>query len=205
VAHLAGLGHRRIAHLDGGNGAQAAVRRRGYLAAMAGLGLAPLVVPSEYTEIGGVLGARALLASAPEATAVFCANDLNAVGAIAELQDSGLRVPGDLSVVGYDNTVLAALRHVSLTTIHQPRHQMGRLAVEVLLGRIRGERDTAARLQLEPSLVVRKTTAAPRNDPHLGDFDVNRHKSPATRPQDPGGFDVNRQESLNPQRDEVRS
>jgi len=187
VAHLAGLGHRRIAHLDGGNGAQAAVRRRGYLAAMAGLGLAPLVVPSEYTEIGGVLGARALLASAPEATAVFCANDLNAVGAIAELQDSGLRVPGDLSVVGYDNTVLAALRHVSLTTIHQPRHQMGRLAVEVLLGRIRGERDTVARFQLEPSLVVRKTTAAPRTHAHLG------------------GFDVNRQESLNPQRDEVRS
>lgn len=163
VAHLAGLGHRRIAHLDGGNGAQAAVRRRGYSAAMAEFGLEPLIVPSEYTEIGGVLGARALLRIDPATTAVFCANDLNAVGAIAELEDSGLRVPEDMSVVGYDNTGLAALRHVSLTTIHQPRHEMGRLAVGVLLDRIRGDRATAARLQLEPSLVVRETTAVPRS------------------------------------------
>ncbi len=213
VTHLAGLGHRRIAHLDGGNGAQAAVRRRGYLEAMAGFGLEPLIVPSEYTEIGGVLGARTLLDSAPATTALFCANDLNAVGAIAELEDRGVPVPGHMSVVGYDNTALAALRHVSLTTIHQPRHQMGRLAVEVLLARIRGERDTAARLQLDPSLVVRETTAAPRTQarattrtrPHLGGFDVNRQESPATQPQDPGGFDVNRQKSPNLQRDEVRS
>ncbi|MDQ3055267.1 MAG: LacI family transcriptional regulator [Actinomycetota bacterium] len=163
VTHLAGLGHRAIAHLDGGNGAQAALRRRGYRVAMAEAGLAPLIVRSEYTETGGVLGARALLSSAPETTAVFCSNDLNAVGAIAELEDHGLQVPADMSVVGYDNTALAALRHVSLTTVHQPRHEMGRLAVELLLDRIRCNRDTVSRLQLEPTLVVRKTTAAPRS------------------------------------------
>lgn len=163
VRHLVALGHRRIAHLDGGSGAQASVRRRGYLAAMADCGLQPLVMPGEYTETGGVLGARALLRTAPATTALFCCNDLNAVGAIAELEDQGLHVPRDMSVVGYDNTALAALRHVSLTTVHQPRHEMGRLAVEVLLARVRGERDTAARLQLEPGLVVRETTAAPRH------------------------------------------
>lgn len=163
VAHLAGLGHRQIAHLAGGNGAQAAVRRRGYTEAMTEFGLTPLIVPSEYTELGGVHGARALLGIAAATTAVFCANDLNAVGAIAEFEDTGLRVPADMSVVGYDNTGLAALRHISLTTIHQPRHEMGRLAVAVLLARIRGERATAARLQLEPTLVVRETTAVPRS------------------------------------------
>lgn len=161
VRHLVALGHRRIAHLDGGNGAQAALRRRGYHGAMAECGLRPLVVPSEYTETGGVLGARALLRNAPATTALFCSNDLNAVGAIAELEDRGLHVPRDMSVVGYDNTALAALRHVSLTTVHQPRHDMGRLAVEMLLARVRGERDTVSRLQLEPSLVVRETTAVP--------------------------------------------
>jgi len=163
VAHLAGLGHRRIAHLDGGNGAQAALRRRGYRAAMAEFGLPPLIVRSESTEKGGVLGARALLGHAPATTALFCANDLNAVGAIAELEDSGMQVPAHMSVVGYDNTALAALRHVSLTTVHQPRHEMGRLAVQLLLERIRGNRETVARLQLEPSLVVRETTARPRH------------------------------------------
>ena len=163
VAHLAGLGHRRIAHLDGGNGAQAALRRRGYRAAMTEFGLPPLIVRSEYTEKGGVLGARALLGHAPATTALFCANDLNAVGAIAELEDSGMQVPAHMSVVGYDNTALAALRHVSLTTVHQPRHEMGRLAVQLLLDRIRGNRETVARLQLEPSLVVRETTARPRH------------------------------------------
>jgi DNA-binding LacI/PurR family transcriptional regulator len=162
VRHLVALGHRRIAHADGGNGAQAAPRRRGYLAAMAECGLSPLVVPSEFTETGGVLAVRTLLRDDPATTALFCANDLNAVGAIAELEDRGLRVPRDISVVGYDNTALASLRHVSLTTVHQARDDMGRLAVEVLLARVRGERDTVSRLQLRPSLVVRETTAAPR-------------------------------------------
>ncbi|MFT7835030.1 LacI family DNA-binding transcriptional regulator [Saccharothrix sp. BKS2] len=159
VEHLVSLGHRRIAHLDGGEGTQAAPRRRGYLAAMAASRLAPRVVTSEYTDVAGARAVRELLADPP--TAIVSCNDFNAVGAISALEEAGLRVPRDVSVVGYDNTSLAALRHVSLTTVDQPRNEFGRLAAEALLQRVRGEREEPVRHLLRPSLVVRSTTAPP--------------------------------------------
>jgi DNA-binding LacI/PurR family transcriptional regulator len=163
VEHLAGLGHRDIAHLDGGVAAGAAARRRGYLAAMRVHGLEPLVVRSEHTDAAGEKAVRELLALGREMpTALLAGNDFNAIGAISGLEEAGLRVPEDVSVVGYDNSSLAALRHLSLTTIDQPRTEMGRLAVDALLERVRGERDRPVRHLLCPSLVVRSTTAAPR-------------------------------------------
>ncbi|QFZ23697.1 LacI family DNA-binding transcriptional regulator [Saccharothrix syringae] len=156
VDHLVSLGHRRIAHLDGGEGA----RRRGYLAAVDAHGLAPRVVGSEYTDEAGARAVRELLADPP--TAIVSCNDFNAFGAISALEEAGLRVPRDVSVVGYDNTSLAALRHVSLTTVDQPRNEFGRLAAEALLQRVRGERQEPVRHLLRPSLVVRATTAPPR-------------------------------------------
>ncbi|MDU0289667.1 LacI family DNA-binding transcriptional regulator [Saccharothrix longispora] len=159
VDHLVSLGHRAIAHLDGGEGTQASPRRRGYLAAMTAHGLPPRVVPSEYTDAAGARAVRGLLADPP--TAIVACNDLNAVGAISALEEAGLRVPRDVSVVGYDNTSLAALRHVSLTTVDQPRNEFGRLAAEALLQRVRGEREEPVRHLLHPSLVVRSTTAPP--------------------------------------------
>jgi DNA-binding LacI/PurR family transcriptional regulator len=158
VDHLVGLGHRRIVHLDGGNGAQAATRRRGYVEAMQRHGLQPWVEPSEYTEDAGAAAARRVLSCGRPFSAVVAANDVNAIGALAVLEDAGRRIPQDVSVVGYDNTSLAALRHIGLTTIDQPRAEMGRLAVDLLLQRLRRERTAPVRLLLDPKLVIRRTT-----------------------------------------------
>ncbi|MEV6554627.1 LacI family DNA-binding transcriptional regulator [Nocardia sp. NPDC051756] len=166
VDHLASLGHRRIVHLDGGNAFTASPRRKGYQAAMERHGLEPMVIPSEHTDSAGIAAVQKLLNLFTRdnfPTALVCGNDFNAVGAMSALEEAGLRVPDDVSIVGYDNTSLAALRHVSLTTIDQPRVQMGRLAIEALVERLRADRTDPVRRRLQPSLVVRSTTSPPSN------------------------------------------
>jgi DNA-binding LacI/PurR family transcriptional regulator len=161
VRHLAELGHSRIAHIDGGRGVGATARRAGYLREMAHRGLKPQVVSGEFTEVAGVRAAESLLTPGELPTAVFAANDLVAAGALDRFEDAGLRIPGDISIIGYDNTFLAALHHMSLTTINQPRPEIGRLALNTLVERIDGVRSTAVHLKLEPSLVIRATTGPP--------------------------------------------
>ncbi|MEU7628913.1 LacI family DNA-binding transcriptional regulator [Nocardia sp. NPDC049220] len=164
VDHLVSLGHRRIVHLDGGAAFTAAPRRRGYRSAMTRHGLEPMVVASEHTDSAGMAAVRKLLNLFSRdnfPTALVCGNDFNAVGAMSALEESGLRVPAEVSVVGYDNTSLAALRHVALTTIDQPRVEMGRLAIEALAERLRDGRITPVRRRVEPALVIRSTTTAP--------------------------------------------
>lgn len=167
VEHCASLGHRRIAHIDGGRGAGASDRCRGYETAMRRLRLTRHihVVTGSYTEAGGHAGAVLLLDRHPRPTAIFAANDLAAIGALNAIEERGLRVPEDVSLVGYDNTFLAALRHISLTTIHQPRLEMGQLAVSTLLERIELKRTQPRRAVLSPTLVVRGTTAPPGAGP----------------------------------------
>ncbi|MQY29649.1 LacI family DNA-binding transcriptional regulator [Nocardia aurantia] len=164
VEHLVALGHRRIVHLDGGAAHTAAPRRKGYLAAMRRHGLEPMVIPSEHTDAAGGAAVRRLLklfSPGDFPTALVCGNDFNAVGAMSALEEAGLLVPQDVSVVGYDNSSLAALRHVALTTVDQPRLEIGRLAVTALVERLRAERTRPVRHRVPPALVVRATTAAP--------------------------------------------
>ncbi|HEY7516157.1 MAG TPA: LacI family DNA-binding transcriptional regulator [Vicinamibacteria bacterium] len=163
VRHCASLGHRSIAHVDGGQGAGADARRGGYEEAMRDLRLGKyrLVAPGSFTEEGGHSGGLVLLEHKPRPTAIFAANDLAAIGVLNAIEERGLRVPGDLSLVGYDNTSLAALRHLSLTTVHQPRLEMGQMAVSILMERLEEGRTKPRRAVLSPSLVVRGTTAPP--------------------------------------------
>jgi DNA-binding LacI/PurR family transcriptional regulator len=163
VEHLVKLGHCRIAVVDGGDGAGSAQRRSGYAAAMHHFGIGPYIriAEGDYTEDGGWRGTRWLLARDQPPTAIVAANDLAAVGALNAIAAAGLDVPRDISVVGYDNTALAALRHVSLTTIHQPRFEIGRMAMTAVLRRVERPTARARRELLQPHLVVRSTTAPP--------------------------------------------
>jgi DNA-binding LacI/PurR family transcriptional regulator len=163
VDHLVSLGHRAIAHVDGGSGAGSPQRRSGFLRAMARHGLArsATVVRGAFTEDGGRGGVRTLLRAGRRPTAIFVGNDLAAVGALDALDERGLRVPHDVSLVGYDNIALAGLGHIDLTTIDQPRREMGVTAVGLLLERRDGGRRAARHLVVPPSLVVRGSTAPP--------------------------------------------
>ena len=163
VEHLYDLGHRRIAHIDGGKGAGAAPRRSGYMRAMRafGLGDTAQVIAADFTEEAGAHGAARLLREPVLPTAIFTANDLSAVGAIDVIERGGLVVPDDVAVVGFDNTSLAALNHIGLTTIDQPRREMGAVAATMLIEAI-NDRGELSDVSMAPSLVVRRTTARSR-------------------------------------------
>lgn len=157
VDHLISLGHTRIAHVDGGHSPGAPERRDAFVEAMYQRGLAPVVIGGEFDEHAGLEGAARLMALDEPPTAIFAANDLAATGVLAHLRSINVSVPDDVSIVGYDDTVLAGLGALSLTTMHQPRQQLGRRATELLIERIRGRSEAAHEL-VEPRLVVRSST-----------------------------------------------
>lgn len=161
VDHLIGLGHRHICHLDGGTFAGALERRRGYEETMRSHGLRPHVESGDFTEASGAAAAERALDGERRVTAIFAANDLSALGAFDVIEDAGLRVPHDMSLVGYDNTFVSALRHIALTTIDQRQHELAALAIDALVDRVSGERTSVQHTVIPPELVVRGTTAPP--------------------------------------------
>ena len=164
VDHLVGLGHRRIAHIHAGNGAGARPRRAQYERAMLRHGLAShvRVVPGDFTRAGGIAGMQRLLRTKPFPTAVFVANDFAAMGALEVLDDAGVRVPEEMSIVGYDDVNEASHQRIALTTVEQPLLALGSGAVDLLLERLEEGRIEARHVVLPPRLVIRETAGPPR-------------------------------------------
>lgn len=158
VRHLHQLGHRQIAHVEGPAGNVLTLsRRQGMEEACAALGLAPpIVFPGDFSLESGHAAARAILAMQTRPTAVFCAADTAAFGVIAGLREGGLNVPGDISVIGFDDIEMAAFYDPALTTIRQERRLLGRRAAEVLVARLNGQDQPGEVVAV--SLVERGTT-----------------------------------------------
>jgi LacI family transcriptional regulator, galactose operon repressor len=170
VDHLVELGHRRIAHIEHHETDPVrlaempnAQRANGYREAMRSHGLADQIdiASTTYTQQGGYLGAKELLARPGRPTAIFAGADVVALGAMEAIAEAGLSVPGDISVVGYDNSALAAFGPISLTSVDQDGRQMGANAARLVVDRIADRDRRTAQVKLSPTLVVRRTTAAP--------------------------------------------
>ncbi len=158
IDHLVESGHKRIAHIEGPRPS----RCEGYLVAMRRHSLAPyiMVEAADSTEDGGRSAALALLTRDPRPTAIFAANDVVALGVLSAADELGLRVPEDLSVVGYDNTHLSAAGRISLTSVDQPRRAMGRAAAALLSDRITNPATSARLREITPELIVRRSTGS---------------------------------------------
>ncbi len=173
VEHLLALGHRRIVHIGAADAlaAAAAPRREGLRGGMAAAGLDPdslIVVTSDGTVEGGARAAAAMLRGDTRPTAVACYNDLVAIGVLRTLRQAGVAIPGEMSVVGFDDIELAAWTDPPLTTVRQPTGELGRRAVERIASALSGTAPAPSLEILAPSLVVRGTTAPPRGDTGQG-------------------------------------
>ena len=165
VSHLVQLGHGRIAFLDGGKGTVATDRRNGYRAAMRqyGLGEYIRILPGDLTEQAGIRAAETLLAEETLPTAVVAANDRSAVGLLDALHRANVRVPETISVTGYDDSPLARLGHVNLTTVSQNIQQQAEHAVAAAVERLDNGRTEHSEVVLAPRLIVRGTSGPPRS------------------------------------------
>lgn len=164
IDHLVGLGHRRIVHIDGGTGAGSVERRRAYRAGMRKHGLTDeiRVVLGDHTEASGAKAAHELLGEESLPTAVLASNDRCAVGLLDVLWRAGVDIPGEVSVMGYDDSPVARLPHIELSTIRQDVPGQARAVVRIAIERIEDPDAEPQEIVLTPELVVRGTTARPR-------------------------------------------
>ncbi len=165
--YLIGRGHRRIAHIAGPSpNPEAAERIRGYSDALTAAGIAfdeSLVWPGNFSFASGARAAERYLAMTDRPTAIFAASDEMAIGCLKALKDAGLSIPKDVSVAGFDGIDYSAMYDPALTTIIQPRAELGRLAAENLVRRMRREdmSDAPTRTRIPCSLVVRESVGPP--------------------------------------------
>lgn len=161
--HLLSLGHRRIGFLSGREDLESSRQREdGYRRALASAGVAvdeSLVRVGDYRQESATGPARELLGLTQRPTAVFAANDLSAIGTMQAARELGLRVPDDVSVVGFDNVPESALTTPPLTTVSQPMQRMGSEAVTLLIQLMSGTEPSRTHVRLPVELVVRGSTA----------------------------------------------
>ncbi|MBA2340771.1 MAG: LacI family DNA-binding transcriptional regulator [Pyrinomonadaceae bacterium] len=166
MKHLIGLGHRRIAYIGDQSGFQSDTERfAGYRQALDRAGypfLPELVVHGDGKPEGGRQAMEQLLALPMPPTAVFCYNDMSALGALRTLYGHGINVPDDISLVGFDDLSIASYTYPLLTTVGQPKQQMGRMAMETMLKLISGV-DIKANLKVDGELIIRESTAPPKS------------------------------------------
>jgi len=164
VAHLAALGHRRIAHIAGPlSTTTGSERAAGYRASLRAHGIAVdpslLAEADAYSELAGHAAALRLLRASP--TAIFAANDLLALGALRAAREGGIRVPWDVSLVGVNDIPLAGLIDPPLTTVRVPQREMGEIAARMLVAIVEGAPMPRHHVLLDTELVVRGSTAVP--------------------------------------------
>ncbi len=166
VGHLYGLGHRHISYLDGGRTPGAPERLRALTAAAAahGLGGRMLVVPAGPGEEDGAAAVRQLLTRGARPTAIIAFNDRCAIGAIGTLQLAGMMVPQKISVVGYDDSRIAKISYINLTTVGQNPQQLAYLAVHRAIDRLESHPIDTRDQIVTPELVIRTTTARAPSD-----------------------------------------
>jgi LacI family transcriptional regulator len=167
TAHLTGLGHRRIGFINGEPWMDAAIDRlKGYKQALATADIAfdgTLVRNGDWLPARGYEAARDLLTLPVRPTAILCGNDLMAIGAMEAASELGLRVPGDISIMGYDDQELARYTHPPLTTIVLPNYEMGQRAAEALIDMaLHGKPVRPMTVKIDGPVVIRNTTAGPR-------------------------------------------
>lgn len=174
VEYLIGLGHRRIGYLGAADAGTANTDRlAGYRAALdaAGITVGPRYVQHATQGIASASAAAVQywLHQPPteRPTAIFCFDDLLAIGALRAFKDAGLRVPDDISVVGFDDIEMAAYVDPPLTTFAQPKHKLGYRAGDMMLQLLEGTTVPTAPIILPGHLVVRQSAAAPPEDEHL--------------------------------------
>ncbi|WNF27199.1 LacI family DNA-binding transcriptional regulator [Streptomyces sp. C11-1] len=164
VEHLVSRGRRQVATITGRLEVYGAQRRLdGYRAAVSEAGLAPdehLIAPADFTEEGGARAMRELLARRPALDAVFAASDVMAAGARQVLREAGRRIPEDVALIGFDDSVVARHMHPALTSVRQPIEEMGRRMAQLLLDEIAGRAPGAERptVVLPTELVVRDSS-----------------------------------------------
>lgn len=164
--HVLSYGHRRIGFIQGDPRHGASHKRlRGFLACMRRHGLSPqeqLVAQGHFTFDSGKQAAYKLLGEQPRPTAIIASNDDMAAGAIVAAREMGLDVPGDLSVLGFDDSPIAAHTWPPLTTMRQPISEMASAAAFSLVDRISGEAEASTHREFDCEIVIRESLAAPR-------------------------------------------